>query len=79
MVSGYPNSIFYALMGSYFFMCISLFFEGLLFKMSIRLFLFVASIICIISFIIGAILTIPVFMMIGAISWMVGTVVGMWY
>jgi len=77
LVSGYPNSIFFALMGSYFFMCISLFFEGLLFKKEIRLFLFIASIGCIAFFIVGAIFSITVFMMIGAISWIGGTVIAM--
>lgn len=55
LVSGYPDSVFFALMGSYFFMCISLFFEGLLYKKGIRLFLFIASIGCITFFIIGAV------------------------
>ncbi|WP_410496508.1 hypothetical protein QTL86_03580 [Cellulosilyticum sp. ST5] len=77
MVSGYPNSIFYALMGSYFFMCISLFFEGLLYKKQIRIFLFLSSIICVLSFIIGAMLSISIFMILGAICWITGTVGGM--
>lgn len=77
LVPGYPNSIFFALMGSYFFMCISLFFEGLLFKNEIRLFLFIASFGCIVSFLIGAISSITVFLMLGAVGWIVGTVIGM--
>jgi hypothetical protein len=77
LVSGYPNSVFFALMGSYFFMCISLFFEGLLFNKGIRLFLFLASIGCIAFFIVGAIFSITVFFMIGAISWIGGTVIAM--
>jgi hypothetical protein len=32
LVSDYPNSVFFALMGSYFFMCVSVFFEGLLYS-----------------------------------------------
>lgn len=77
LVSGYPNSVFFALMGSYFFMCISLFFEGLIFKKKIRLLLFVASIGCIVFFIVGALFSITVFFIIGAISWIGGTVIAM--
>lgn len=77
LVSGYPNSIFFALMGSYFFMCISLFFEGLIFKKGIRLLLFIASIGCIAFFIVGAIFSNTVFFIIGAISWIGGTVIAM--
>ena len=77
LVSGSPNSIFFALMGSYFFMCISLFFEGLLFQKSIRLFLLIASIGCAAFFLLGAIFSIPIFMMLGAISWIGGTVIAM--
>lgn len=77
MVSGYPNSIFFALMGSYFFMCIALFFEGLIFKKRIRFFLFLSSIICMVFFLFGALFSTPILMMLGAISWIVGTVVSM--
>lgn len=77
LVSGYPNSVFFALMGSYFFMCISLFFEGLLFKKGIRLFLFIASIGCVAFFIVGAIFSITIFLMLGAICWIGGTVIAM--
>lgn len=77
MVSGNPNSVFFALMGSYFFMCISLFLESLLYKRRIRLFLYIASIGCIVFFIIGAISSITAFLMLGAISWVGGTVIGM--
>jgi hypothetical protein len=77
LVSGYPNSIFFALMGSYFFMCISLFFVGLLFEKGIRLVLFIASIGCIAFFIFGAIFSIKIFLMLGAVSWIGGTIIGM--
>lgn len=77
LVSGYPNSVFFALMGSYFFMCISLFFEGILFRNGIRLSLFIASIGCAAFFIIGAVSSIAIFFMLGAVSWIGGTVVGM--
>lgn len=77
MVSGYPNSIFYALMGSYFFMCIALFFVGLVFEKWIRFFLFVASLICIAFFILGAILSVSILMMVGAICWIMGTIISM--
>ncbi|MEA5040324.1 MAG: hypothetical protein VB086_10860 [Clostridiaceae bacterium] len=77
LVSGYPNSVFFALMGSYFFMCISLFFEGLLFKKEIRLFLFIASIGCVSFFIASAIFSVTIFLMLGAICWIGGTVIAM--
>ena len=77
LVSGYPNSVFFALMGSYFFMCISLFFEGLLYKKGIRLFLFIASIGCITFFIVGAVFSATIFLVLGAASWIGGTIIAM--
>lgn len=77
LVAGYPNSIFYALMGSYFFMCISLFFEGLVFHKQIKVFMYLASLYCILSFIIGGVLGMSFFMILGALCWFIGTVAGM--
>lgn len=77
LVSGYPTSVFFALMGSYFFMCISLFFEGLLYKKAIRLFLFIASIGCITFFIVGAVFSATIFLILGAVSWIGGTIIAM--
>jgi hypothetical protein len=81
-VSGYSNSIFYALMASYFLMCISLFFAAFVFERhkkhekSVRR-LFVCSALAIPFFLIGAIFNIPPIMMIGAICWIIGAIVGM--
>ena len=81
-VSGYSNSIFYALMASYFFMCISLFFAAFVFENHKRYEklvrrLFVCSALAIPFFLIGAIFNIPIIMMIGAICWIIGATVGM--
>lgn len=81
-VSGYSNSIFYALMASYFLMCISLLFAAFVFdrhkkhEKSVRR-LFVCSALAIPFFLIGAIFNVPPIMMIGAICWIIGTTVGM--
>lgn len=81
-VSGYSNSIFYALMASYFFMCISLFFSAFVFERhkkhekAVRR-LFVCSALAIPFFLTGAIFNVPHIMMLGAVCWIIGTTVGM--
>lgn len=81
-VSGYSNSIFYALMASYFFMCISLFFAAFVFERhkkhekTVRR-LFVCSALAIPFFLTGAIFNVAPIMMIGAICWIMGAIVGM--
>lgn len=82
LVSGYPNSLFFALMASYFLMCISLLFSAFVFenkektqKWIYRLFL--CASLAIPLFIIGAVFNIPELMGCGAICWIVGTTVGM--
>ena len=81
-VSGYSNSIFYALMASYFLMCISLFFASFVFSKNERNFkwvrrLFFCSALAIPLFLIGALFDIAIIMMFGALSWLVGATVGM--
>jgi len=82
LVSGYPNSVFYALMASYFLMCISLLFAAFIFKKENkaqnwirRLFQWAA--LAIPLYLCGAIFNITVIMMSGAICWIIGTTVGM--
>lgn len=51
-VSGYPNSIFFALMASYFLMCLSLFFTAFVFEdKRIRFWLFLGSAGCVFMFV----------------------------
>ena len=77
-VSGYPNSIFFALMASYFLMCISYFFTALVFENKwIRFWLFLGSLGCVLMFVIGVLTSINIFMMIGAMCWITGTTIGM--
>jgi len=82
LVSGYPNSVFYALMASYFLMCISLLFAAFIFKKEdkaqkwIRR-LFQCAALAIPLYLFGAIFNITVIMMSGAICWIIGTTVGM--
>ena len=81
-VSGYSNSIFYALMASYFLMCISLFFAAFVFSKTEKNFkwvrrLFLCSALAIPLFLIGALFDIATIMMLGALSWLVGATVGM--
>lgn len=77
LVSGNPNSIFFALMASYFLMCISYFFTSLVFaNQKIRFWLQLGSVGCVILFIIGGITSISVVMLRGALCWIVGTIVG---
>jgi len=81
-VSGYSNSVFYALMASYFLMCISLLFAAFIFTKEdkaqkwIRR-LFQCAALAIPLFLIGAIFSITIIMMSGAICWIIGTTVGM--
>ena len=80
-VSGYSNSIFYALMASYFLMCISLFFAAFVFSKQdknhkwIRR-LFSCSALAIPLFLVGTIFNISIIMMLGAMSWLIGTTIG---
>lgn len=81
-VSGYSNSIFYALMASYFLMCISLFFAAFVFSRNEKKYkwvrrLFLCSALAIPLFLIGALFDIAIIMMLGALSWLVGATVGM--
>lgn len=82
LVSGYSNSVFYALMASYFLMCISLLFASFIFikedktQKCIRR-LFQCTALAIPLFLIGAIFSITIVMMSGAICWIIGTTIGM--
>ncbi len=82
LVSGYSNSIFYALMASYFLMCISLFFAAFIFSKEDKNYkwvrrLFVCSALAIPLFLVGAAFNVAIIMMLGAIAWLVGATVGM--
>lgn len=82
LVSGYSNSVFYALMASYFLMCISLLFASFIFikedktQKCIRR-LFQCTALAIPLFLIGAIFSITIVVMSGAICWIIGTTIGM--
>lgn len=82
LVSGYPNSVFYALMASYFLMCISLMFASFTYEKEdktqkwVRR-LFQCASLAIPLYLTGAIFDIAVMMMIGALCWIIGTTVGM--
>lgn len=81
-VSGYSNSIFYALMASYFLMCISLFFAAFIFQKNDKKYkwvrrLFLITGLAIPLFLAGALLDIAIVMMMGALAWILGTTVGM--
>ena len=84
LVSGYPNSIFFALMASYFLMCISLLFVAFVFSKEeksqkrIRR-LFQCAAMAIPLYLIGAIFNIVLLMMCGAMCWIVGTTIGMFF
>ena len=76
-VSGNSNSIFFALMASYFLMCISYFFTSLVFtNRRIRFCLQIGSVGCVVLFIIGGLTSISVVMLSGALCWIVGTAGG---
>lgn len=81
-VSGYSNSVFYALMASYFLMCLSLLFAAFVFTKEnksqrwIRR-LFKCSALAIPLFLIGATLNIRPIMISGAVCWLIGTTGGM--
>lgn len=82
LVSGYQNSIFYALMASYFLMCISLLFAAFVFSKEekttkrIRR-LFQCTALAIPLYLLGAVFNVTVLMISGAICWIVGTIIGM--
>ncbi|WP_122646536.1 hypothetical protein [Enterococcus mediterraneensis] len=82
LVSGYSNSIFYALMASYFLMCISLFFAAFVFSKEDKNYkwirrLFVCSALAIPLFLVGVAFDIAIIMMLGAMAWLIGATVGM--
>lgn len=78
LVSGYPNSVFYALMASYFLMCISLLFVALVFSKNektqrrIRR-LFQCASLAIPLYSCGAIFEVTILMVGGAFCWFIGT------
>ena len=82
LVSGYPNSVFYALMASYFLMCLSLLFASYTYEKEnkaqkwVRR-LFQCAALAIPLYLTGAIFNIAVIMMSGALCWIIGTIVGM--
>lgn len=82
LVSGYPNSVFYALMASYFLMCISLLFVALVFSKNektqrrIRR-LFQCASLAIPLYLCGAIFEVTILMISGAFCWIIGTTIGM--
>ncbi len=81
LVSGYSNSVFFALMASYFLMCISLFFSAFVFEKSKRYkwvrSLFACSALAIPLYLIGSIVKIEIIMMIGAMCWFIAATIGM--
>ena len=84
LVSGYQNSVFYALMASYFLMCISLLFAAFVFSKEEKITkrvrrLFQCTALAIPLFLIGAVFNMTVLMMSGAICWIVGTTIGMFF
>jgi len=84
LASGYSNSVFYALMASYFLMCISLFFAAFVFSKEekttkrIRR-LFQCTALAIPLYLTGAVFNMTVLMMGGAICWIAGTTIGMFF
>lgn len=82
LVSGYPNSIFFALMASYFLMCLSMLCAGLAIQASDKRGrwargLLIVSGLAIPLFLVGALIGIAPVMMSGALCWMLGGTVGM--
>lgn len=82
LVSGYSNSVFFALMASYFLMCISLFFSAFVFERESKRYkwvhsLFACSVLAVPLYLIGSIFNVAIIMMIGAICWLSAATIGM--
>lgn len=82
LVSGYSNSVFFALMASYFLMCISLFFSSFVFEKESKRYkwvrsLFACSILAVPFYLIGTIFNLAIIMMIGAMCWLIAATIGM--
>lgn len=75
-VAGYPNSIFYALMASYFFMCISCGFISFVFACKRLKLLFFGAFLPAPLCIITMVSNISLFMMIGAATWFLCLTIG---